>query len=323
MEEQGNNRELGLIDILEVFGQWIVSAFKTMIKWGMFLLFFAFKQWKILTAAVLAIVIFSIVSYKSQDAQYEASMIIRSNALETTQMKSFFDNYAALVNNTIWPTAKIEEKTQLSEEQCEDIISINTFYCIDDDRDGVMDEVDNAGKIKSSAENLDSLNLCVKVIFANVEVLDDVKKSLIYYLNNTPYVIKMNHARLNQQKQRREYVLNELNLLDTIQKRAYGETEEASSFINRGGVIVDNRRILGVYEDKDILWERYEILEREINSFADPITVIEDFVVQQTAVNTLSSMLKKNIILGGFAIYMLLLLARYVRNEKDKYINKF
>ena len=323
MGEQQNNRELGLIDILQIFGQWIVAGLKKLVEWGMFLLFFAFKQWKILAVAVLAIGIYTVVAFKSQDAQYEARMIVRSNALETTQMKSFFDNFAVLVNNDMLSEEKIKEKTGLNEVQCEDVVSVNTYFCIDNDRDGVMDEVDVAHKLKSSDDKLDSLNLCVKVVFANVDVLDEVKESLIYYLNTTPYVIKMNEARLAQQTKRRLFILNEIGMLDTIQKRAYGESEEASSLIRRGGVVVDNRRVLEIYEDKDILWERYEIIEKELNAFVDPITVVEDFVIQQRAVNTLSSMLKKNVVLGGFAIYMLLLLALYIRREKDKYISKF
>lgn len=323
MTDQNNNKELGLIDILQVFGQWIVSALKTMVDWGMYLLFFAFKQWKILLTAVVAIAIFTVVSYKMQDAQYEANMIVRSNAMETTQMKAFFDNYSSLLHNSILSDAKVKEKTGLTGDQCNEILSMNTFYCVDDDRDGVMDQVDQGGKLKSSDENLDSLNLCVKVRFANVEVLDEVKESLIFYLNNTPYVVTMNEARLAQQAKRKEFVLNEINLLDTIQKRAYGESEAASSMLRRGGVIVDNRRILEVYEDKDILWERYEDLVKEIGFFTEPITIVEDFVIQKTAVNTLTSMLKKNIILGGFVVYVFLLLVMYVRREKDKYIHKF
>ena len=154
-----NNKELGLVDILQIFGQWIVSALKTMVEWGMYLLFFAFKQWKILLAAVVAIAIFTVVSYKMQDTQYEANMIVRCNAMETTQMKSFFDNYSSLLHNNILSEERINRKTGLTQEQCEEILSINTDFCIDDDRDGVMDKVDQGEKLKYHNENLYSLNI--------------------------------------------------------------------------------------------------------------------------------------------------------------------
>ena len=322
MEEQQNNKELGLIDILQVFGQWIVAGLKKLVEWCMFLLFFAFKQWKILTAAILALGIYSLVTYKRQDAQFEANMIVRCNAMETSQMKSFFDNYSALLSNDIISERTIKEKTSLTPEQRKNIKQVDTYFCIDDDRDGVMDEIDRGHKIRSSAENLDSLNLCVQVLFADLTVLDDVKRSLAYYLEHTPYVVKMNEARLRQQAKRRDFILHEIGLLDTIQKRAYGESDEASSMMRSGGVIVDNRRVLSIYEDKEVLWSLCEVLEEELKTFGEPITIVEDFVVQQQATNTLMSILKKNVIFGSLVIYLLLLLWRYIRNEKDKYITK-
>ncbi len=322
MSDTQNTKELGLIDIFQVFGKWIVSGIKTLVNWFLYLFFFGFKRWKTFVAVIFLIGLYTVVTYKMQDAQYEASMILRSNAMPTAQMKPFLDNYNSLLQSRLLSDSSITVKSSLDSVQRSLISSINVYYCMDQDRDGIMDEVDLAGRLKTSDENLDSLNLCVKVRFEDVRVLDDVVTSLTSYVNSLPYVQRMNKARLLQQNKRKLFIQNEIRLLDTIQQKAYGESEEASSYINRGGVIVDNRKVLSIYEDKVDLMNLYEVLEREMLIFSDPITVVEDFVIQKSALNTLTSMLKKNLIIGVFVVYVFLFLFFFIYKEKDNYLTK-
>ncbi len=322
MSNDQNNKELGLIDILQIMGQWLVSGIKKVVDWGLYLFFFGIKQWKILGGALVLIAILTFVKYQSQSTQYEASMIVRSNAIKSTQMKPFFDNYSNLISNAVLSDSLIEVKSALDSITRSQISSVSTYYCIDENRDGIMDEVDIAGKIKTSDLTLDTLNLCVKVHFEDFEVLEDVKKSLVFYLNNIPYIQQMNKARLMQQNMRKQFILNEIQLLDTMQQKSYGETDVADDMIRRGGVLVDNRRVLYIYRDKVELWKEYEVLDKETNFFPEATTVVEDFVIEQTALNTLSSMMKKNVVYGFILVYVLLFLFIVIRKEKDNYLPK-
>lgn len=322
MDDNQNNKELGLIDILQIMGQWAVALTQKVAGWFLYLLFFGLKHWKILGPAVLIIGIFTVVSYKSQSAQYEASMMVRSNAVKSTQMKPFIDAYGNLLHNSILSDSVVSLRTGLDRLQRSSIGSVSTYYCVDVNKDGIMDEVDIAGKLKLSDNTLDTLNLNVKIIFEDVTILDAVVASIGQYLDNVPYLTRMNESRLIQQNKRKNFLLNEINLLDTIQQRSYADTDAASSVIGRGGILVDNRRVMDVYEDKMTLLGWYEDVEKEINFFSEPITVIEDFVVRERAVNTLSSMLKKNLVYGFAIVYALLFFFLVIFKEKDKYLNK-
>lgn len=322
MDDNQNNKELGLIDILQIMGQWVVLLVKKFVDWGLYLFFFGIKKWKILGAAVLVIAILTAISYKRQATQYEASMIIRSNAVKTTQMKPFIDGYTNVLQNTILSDSTITVRTGLDSLQRSLIGGVSVYHCIDKNRDGIMDEVDLAGKLKLSDESLDTLNLCVKIRFEDVAILDDVVSSMAFYLGNVPYLTRMNEARLIQQSSRKMFLMNEIQLLDTIQQRSYADSDAASSVISRGGVLVDNRRVMNIYEDKVELWDLVEDLEKETNFFSEPVTVVEDFIIKETAVNTLSSMLKKNVVYGFVLVYVFLFLFVVIFKEKDKYLTK-
>lgn len=322
MSKDQNNKELGLIDILQIMGQWAVDAIKKVVQWGLYLFFFGIKQWKILGAVFLALVIYSYVNYKSQETQYEASMIIRSNAMHASQLKPFLDGYSNVLHNSILPDEEITKRTGMDSLSRSMLNSVTIYSCIDKDKDGVLDEVDMEAKLKPSDKEIDSLNLCIKVRFNDVEILSDVVHSVEYYLSNVAYINTLNKARLAQKDKRKEFLLYEISLLDTMQQRAYGGSEVASDLINRGGVVIDNRRILTIYTDKADLWALYEELEKETTFFTSPTTVVEDFVIQESAVNTLSSMMKKNVVYGTILVYIFLFLFIIIRKEKDNYLPK-
>jgi len=322
MDENQNNNDLGLIDILQIMGQWVVAAFNKLVEWFLYLFYFGIKRWIILGAALLIIGVVTVISYKSQTAQYEATMMIRSNAVMASQMKPFIDNYSNLLDNKILSQESINEQTGLDRDQRAMIGDVTTYYCVDKNRDGVMESVDFAGKLKLSDENLDSLNLCVKVRFEDVEVLDEVVESLNFYLDNVPYLARMNKARLVQQASRKDFVLNEIRLLDTMQQRSFGVSDAANSLTRNGGVLVDNRKVLSIYEDKVQLWDQCEKLDKEIDFYTTPITVVEDFVIRESAINSLSTMLKTNLIYGFIIVYAFLFLFVFIYKEKDKYLKK-
>ena len=322
MNEPQNNKELGLIDILQIIGQWIINGVKKLISYALYLFFFGLKQWKILSTALLLVIIFTIICYYTQNSNYEANMLIRSNSMATAQMKPFIDNYSNLIGNKLLSNEEITKSTTLDSITRNDIISVSAFFCIDDDRDGIVDEVDKSNKIKPSAENLDSLNLCVRVLFQDVNVLPKVKKSLLYYINNEDYIKKVNIARIEQQNKKKEFILDEIKILDAMQQKSYGAADITNDLINKGSVLVDNRRVLDLYHDKVALWKLYESIEKEVNYFSEPITVVEDFVVKKTAINTLPTLLKRNLVYSFFVVYVLLLLFVYIRKEKNKYMAK-
>ncbi len=316
-----NNRELGLIDIIETFGQWIVNGFKRIISFFLYTLFFAIKKWIPISVVLVIVAIATFINFKAQKSQYEAKMLIRSNSMPTAQMKPLLDNYSNLLNNNILTNEEIISKTNLNKEIRNNIISVKTFYCIDDNRDGIMDRVDN-GRIKKSDKNLDSLNLCVKVIFNDTKMLKEVKHSINYYLNNIDFVKKSNEARLDQQARRKDFILKEIKLLDTVQLNSYGAADAASSASRQGGVLVDNRDVLEIYTDKVKLLKIHEDLEKEITIFKEPITLIEDFVITKSAINTLGSMMIKNLIYAFLSVLIALLLFVSIRKQKDKYMTK-
>jgi len=322
MSKDQNNRELGLIDILQIMGHWCVNGVKKAVHGALYLFFFGIKQWKILGAILLALVIFSYVQYKGQETQYEASLMLRSNAVHASQMKSFLESYNNLLHNKVMDEKEVDDKTGLDAASRAQLNSLMVYQCIDENRDGIMDDVDWGDKLKASDERMDSLNLCLKVRFNDISVLDKLMPSIQHYLAQVPYVQKMNEVRLAQQAKRRDFILNEIRLLDTMQQKSYGEANVASDMIRRGAVLVDNRDMLNLYEDKVTLWSWYENLQKEITYFKDPTTLVEDFTIQQSPINTLASVMKKNVVLGFIIAYVLLLLVIAIWKQKDQYLSQ-
>lgn len=320
MDNNQNNRELGLIDVLQIMGQWFVSLVKKMAQWVLFLFFFGLKRWKYLVVVCALAGAYSLLIYLTQKSQYEADMILRSNAMETVQMKTYLDKFSNILNNDLLLEEQITAQTGLDSTQRSQITSMKTYFCIDVDRDGVKDKVDWTGKLESSDVTLDSLNLCVKVRFNDVSILDVLSNNIQLYIESVPYVVTMNEARLSKKIKRRDFIMNEIDLLDTLQQLTYVKSELSPTLHAQGGnVVVDNRKVI-VYRDKVALWDLYEAIANEIEVFSAPVTIVEDFVIQKAAVNSFSTIVRKNVLYAFALTYFILILGFIYNKEKGNYL---
>ncbi len=320
MEKEQNNRELGLIDILQILGQWIVTLVKKIFDWVLYLTFFAIKRWLIFAIVIAAAILFSFINYKAQHSQYEANMIVRSNAVKAVQMKNYFEAYSSLLSNEMLPDNYITEKTGMDSLHRSMLSSVGVYACVDKDKDGIVDEVDFSNRMKGSDDAIDSLHLDIKVRFTDPSVLTSLESAIVNYVGNVAYIAQQNENRLKELQKRIDFFKAEISLLDTLQKHSYvGDNLKESTKPYYGSVLVDNRKVL-VYKDKLVLLEMLETVQTDISLFAAPLTVVEDFVLSKSAVNTFSSILKKNVILAFVATYIVLMLLFIYKKEKSKYL---
>lgn len=321
MDDNQNNKELGLIDILQIMGQWITALVKKLTDWFLYLVFFGLKRWKIFVIVGLTAALYSFVTYRLQSTQYEANMIVRSNAVESIHLKNYLGAYSNILGNDLLGDSIVELRTGLDSVQRSLLSSVSVFYCMDNDKDGVVDEIDRAGRFKSSDDLIDSLHLCVNVRFEDVSILPLVTKSMIAYVEQIPFIVNSNTSRLSELHNRKDFINAEIQLLDTLQKRTYVGLDVANTLrVQSGNVLVDNRKVI-VYKDKLDLLEMNELLQRDIEIYTDPMTIVENFVIEKRAINTLMTIVKKNIFLSLVGAYLFLFMHFLYSKEKDKYLN--
>ncbi|MDA3853218.1 MAG: hypothetical protein PF444_03125 [Bacteroidales bacterium] len=321
MDDNQNNKELGLIDILQIMGQWLVALVKKLTDWFLYLLFFGVKRWKFFVIVGLVAGIYSVVMYKIQTSQYEANMIIRSNAVEATQMKNYLDAYANILDNDLIGDSIIQEKIGLDSLQRSLLTSVSAYYCIDEDRDGVVDEIDRAGRFKSSGDLIDSLNLSISIQFEDASIIPLVSKSIIDYISNIPYVVSNNNNRSLTLLKRRAFIKDEIALLDTLQQRTYkGLDLSKTTRVDNGALLVDNRKVI-VYRDKLFLLEEADLIDKQLEVLAAPVTIVEDFDIGTTSVNSFYSIVRKNVVLALMGTYFFLFCVFLYKRVKDNYLN--
>lgn len=320
MDDNQNNKELGLIDILQIMGQWIVALVKKLTDWFLYLVFFALKRWKYFAIVGLVAGIYSVVMYKLQTSQYEANMMIRSNAIEATQMKNYLDAYANILDNDLIGDSIIQERIGLDSLQRSLLTSVSAYYCIDEDRDGVVDKVDRIGHIESSDDIIDSLNLSISIHFEDASIIPFVSKSIIDYISNIPYVVSNNRNRSLTLLKRRAFIKDEIALLDTLQQRTYkGLDLSKTTRVENGALLVDNRKVI-VYRDKLFLLEEADLIDKQLEVLAAPVTIVEDFDIRAASVNSFYSIVRTNVVLALMGTYFFLFCVFLYNRVKGKYI---
>ncbi|MDR1672938.1 MAG: hypothetical protein LBS09_05710 [Bacteroidales bacterium] len=169
----------------------------------------------------------------------------------------------------------------ITEAEAKEVHSIKAFYGIDVNNDDVMDFVDYKG-IYAPKSNADTLMrripsyIYLKVSIYNEDIFPILRKGILQYLNSNTYIRELHNIRI---KQKKEYIVElerERLMIDSLQR--YQFTLSNSSRSVRDMLMMSSPEIKLFYNDQLKLYDQQQSIERDIELFKEPITIIQDFM---------------------------------------------
>ncbi len=279
------------IDLLELFnrmGQSVKRGFTWFLNLILnFLLLLVRKSLWILTFSIIGLII-AYLLYQNTKRYYSSEMIAISNSTSNTILVSSVNLLNDIFIQKNYSIAANYLDIDLS--RVKDIKSINAFYAIDINRDGLPDYFDYKQKYNPKDTTIKRLDnyFVVRLEVYDENVFDQVRNGIKNYIYKNKFIIDNNNERIRQNKILIEKIEGEINRLDSLQKVEYFEIPKMQK-ANASQMVVLNEKERKLYHDQKLSLERERlILERDLNINNEPITIVQDFTPLSKAENPYS-----------------------------------
>jgi hypothetical protein len=268
------------IDLLELFrktGQKINQFFSWVLRTFFLTVIFFWRNALYLIGFVILGALIGYGYSKTQRKYYSSDMEAQTNAVNAAEIISYINT----LNDFTSEGNKdgLRNYLNLSDTLIESIKDIKAFWIVDENKDGIGDYVDfkEHFNINDTTKRRLSNRFSVKVDVFDNTVFEEVKKGIYNYIDRNPYVASINE---NRKKRIRELISKtdeELIKLDSLQKYEYFE-DNLSPESDQGQMLIWNEKDIRLLHNEIInLYKDRQDLERELELFPEPITIIQDF----------------------------------------------
>lgn len=300
--------EIDLIELFNRIGNGIKKAFNWVLDLviSFFLLLLRKSLW-IISFMFIGIFV-GYFFYSSSPRYYSSEMVASSNSMNNGVIVNSINLLEELFKNKNYNA--IASYLFISSKDAEKIKSIDAYYGIDINRDGLTDYVDYDRKYnpidtsKRRVSNIFYLKISVydETVFSNIR--DGIKK----YINTNQYVLQNNDVRKQQINSMVEEYKNEIEKLENLQKVQYTELPKMQKSSGGQMIVLNEKEVKLYHNDIIALYNKKLELEKELAINPDPITVIQDFTQLSKVDNPLIKFLKIWVIVFmvlGFCISIL------------------
>jgi hypothetical protein len=269
------------IDLLELFrrmGRTVSKWLKAIGRGFLISLFFLLRNIVPLIVSLLIGVGVSYIIKWSNKPLYKSEITLRSNAVSTSEMISYFNKLRLLLIEENYDA--VSTLMSIPRDKAVNLKDLKAFWMIDQNKDKIPDYID----YKNRSTAYDTINIRVEDMFAiKVSIADPsdlrlIRDGILTFVNKDEIFKLQNDFRLQKADELLERLNYDIKQLDSLQKIKYYE-ETKNLRPKEGGQIVflQEQKTQLVYEDIYNLYSRKQILDKEKDVYPDIITVISDF----------------------------------------------
>ena len=264
-------------------------GFKNAINWiinlivKFFLLLIRKSLW-IISFGIIGLVV-GYIFYTLSKRFYSSEMTAISNSINNTYIVTSINLLNDLFKQKNYSIAANSLNIDINRVQ--EIKSIEAFYTIDINKDGIPDYIDYKREYDPKdtlVKRLDS-PFVIRVEVYNESVFDEVRDGIKNYIYKNKFVVDNNNERIRQNKALIETIEKEIRKLDSLQNVEYFELPQIQRATSNQMVLL-NEKERKLYHSQKLALEREKLqLEKIQNINSEPITVVQDFTPLSKAEN--------------------------------------
>jgi len=275
------------IDLIELFNR-MGGGIKRGVLWTYrlilnFLMLIVRKSLWIVAFTIIGLIV-AYVLYQVSRRFYSSEMTAISNSINNTYVVGSINLLNDVFKQKNYPIAANYLNIDINRVQ--EIKSIEAFYTIDINKDGLPDYTDYKWKYnpRDTTKRLDSY-FVIRLEVYDESIFAQVRDGIKNYIYKNKFILDNNNERIRQNKILIETIENEIRKLDSLQKVEYFELPQMQRATSNQMVVL-NEKDRKLYHDQKLALEREKLrLEKDININSEPITVVQDFTPLSKAEN--------------------------------------
>ncbi|MCD6565041.1 MAG: hypothetical protein J7K53_03775 [Bacteroidales bacterium] len=279
LENKNQPRANDEIDLLELFNKMGKGIKRFIINiWDIFLkvtVFFIRKSPYLIAFIILGFLV-ALLKFKTSDRYYSSDMTLRSNSVSNADMIAHINKlhfYGEEEN-----MQALAQTLNLDSNEVANLVDIEAYWIIDENRDGIPDMVDDKSKYdEDTTVTHVSSRFDVRVKTKQPQDLDIIREGILHHINTNRFFEKINTIRLIQLRDRIAKTATELSELDSLQNYKYFEEKQKGKF-SEGQMVFLNEPETKLYHGSVFeLYGSKQGLDRELEIYSDIVTVLDNF----------------------------------------------
>lgn len=305
------NDEIDLFDLMKRMGDFVKKIVNYIINLLYRLLLFFIRRSILIGIITIIFIAFGVVIYKTTPKIYSSNMEAISNAMPSIDMINYINNINTMLEND--NKEGVQNTLSLTDEQMDNIIDLKAYKVLDYNKDGVTDKIDFKEDYLSEDTLVSMSKLVVRIIMNTPNNSSIYQEKLTDYINKNKYITNINFIR---RKQLKELVIkydNEINILDSLQKKEYFTKKEKID-THAGQLLIMNEKETPLYHDKILsMYREKQNIEKTLELQLYPLTIIQDLSGSSKIENTLVTYIKFYGILGFVLSFILAIIVENTR----------
>ena len=182
-------KELNLSELLMLLFKGIGNLIKWL--WNLFIqaLRLSYRKKWIILGFIVAGLVWGYFASTPDKQIHKASITLKTVIKGSPYSKDFIKTLNADCGKK--DKSSLAKKLNISEEEAEKIVSLKSFYLVDIDADGILDQVDYKESFKGDTINVWSNNfLYVEILSKDEKLFPTIREGIVYALNNDSSVQK-------------------------------------------------------------------------------------------------------------------------------------
>lgn len=316
--ENLEKKEVDLMDILRISLSYIILSFKLLIRFGAWLLRFIYQQKIIIGAFMLMGLGYALFESRKGNLKHKASVEITINMHDAyffNSLISTLDMYCQNEDKTL-----IGQSLNLTGDEAKDLLSIKSYFIIDEMVDGTPDKIDYENKynaMDTTCARMKDRLVIEAIVKENLQIFEKLPEALLFYFSNNPTLKAENEMRMKQIDENIYSINNEIIMLDSLRKIEYFKQPRNANYGADKTVILNEKEKKLYHEDMLKLESRIYDLQwmKEINNKC--VNFVSDFSLYPKAVNRITQSIITYVgiaFLIGLAIALVLFSRKDVKN---------
>ena len=272
------NDEIDLLDLFSRLGRSITGVLNGIGHALLHILFFMVRKWLWLGLSVAIGIGASFLIKSSTERLYSSDIILRSNAIQNTDMISYINKLHTYCREGNY--AELATSLSVDESKVKGISDIQAFWVIDRGDDNIPDYVD----FKNRHDVLDTVNVrmqdrfVIRVRTFTPQELVSIREGILSFVKKNTFFQQQNELRIKQNGILMARFDYEIDQLDSLQKVKY--FEEARRLMPKEGgqmIFLQEYTTQLLHDDIYTLFQMRQNIERQLTIYSDLITMLSDF----------------------------------------------
>lgn len=317
--ENLDKNEVDLLDILRIGLMYVISFFKLIMRFFTWLLRFIYQQKAIIGLFLIMGLAYALFESRNGNLKHKASTEMSINMHDAYFFNSLISTLDLYCENE--DKSFLAQSLNLTDEEAKDLISIKSYYVIDEMIDGTPDKVDFEKKynaLDTTCTRMKDRLVVEAIVKENLPLFTKLPSALDYYFSNNPILKAENEIRLKQIDENINSIRNEIFMMDSLRKIEYFKQTKNNN--NTEKTIILNEKDKTLYHEEMLKMEGriYDLQwSKQINSHC--VNFVSDFSIEPKAVNRITKSLLKYVSIG-FGIGLLVALILFSRKDVKAFL---